>query len=94
MSEKNEVTLIIGADVSKVLQKDDFSLLKKSIADLREKNKTLIPPIHITDEIETDSNCYEIQIDGVQKLKSAASTENEGALIASICDDLKSVLIA
>ena len=60
--QNEQLKLIIGEDLADVLAKDDAAILTSRIRNLRKEREYVIPLVHITDEIKTDKNSYEIRI--------------------------------
>ena len=59
--KNNQLELIIGKNLAKILANNNANYLIKSIKKLREKSKHFIPEIHITDGIKIDENDFEIR---------------------------------
>lgn len=75
--QNEQMELIIGKNLSDALTKNEALALISRIKNLREECEYIIPPVHITDEIKTDSNCYEIRRFNKLFLKQEVSNDRD-----------------
>lgn len=79
--QNEQLKLIIGEDLSDMLAKDDAAILTNRIKNLRKECEYVIPSVHITDEIKTDKNSYEIRISDKLMLKQKVSKDKDFNLV-------------
>lgn len=90
--QNEQLELIIGENLAHELVKDDAIALVSRIKNLREQRDYTIPPVHITDEIKTGNNCYEIRVSDKTVVKQEITEyKNVDVLIDGIIANLDNV---
>ena len=89
--QDNQLELIIGENLASILTKDDAKLLGKNLKDLRKEKEYPIPLVHITDEIKTDKNSYEIRKHNKTILKHTPQDKKEDTLIKEIITNIDNI---